>query len=342
MTTRRACDSPVSSCRVWLQLASACSRRSVVAETAYGRVRGTDVSGIKVFKGIPYGASTAGKNRFMPPAAPAKWTRRARRARVWVECAADASRARRGAAVRTRGGGSRPAAESEDCLVLNVWTPAVSDGRKRPVMFWCHGGGFATGSGSSPVTEGANLAKRGDVVVVTINHRLNVLGFTSLEEAGGPEFARVRRCRHARHRARAALGARQHRPVRRRSGHRHGLRPVRRRPEGGAHCWRCRLRRGCSIAPRSRAARRCKLVERESGARVARELMSDARVSKKRRSATCRPCRSTGSWRRTSKVVRKHERRPDDDGVFSPLVDGRSCRSIRSIRRRRRSRPTCR
>ena len=56
-------------------------------------------------------------------------------------------------------------------------------------MFWCHGGGFATGSGSSPVTEGANLARRGDVVVVTINHRLNVLGFTSLEEAGGPEFA---------------------------------------------------------------------------------------------------------------------------------------------------------
>ena len=80
-------------------------------------------------------------------------------------------------------------AESEDCLVLNVWTPAVDDGRKRPVMFWCHGGGFATGSGSSPVTEGANLAQRGDVVVVTINHRLNVLGFTSLEEAGGPEFA---------------------------------------------------------------------------------------------------------------------------------------------------------
>ena len=79
--------------------------------------------------------------------------------------------------------------ESEDCLVLNVWTPAVGDGRKRPVMFWCHGGGFATGSGSSPVTEGANLARRGDVVVVTINHRLNVLGFTALEDAGGSEFA---------------------------------------------------------------------------------------------------------------------------------------------------------
>jgi para-nitrobenzyl esterase len=79
--------------------------------------------------------------------------------------------------------------EGEDCLVLNVWTPAVGDGRKRPVMFWCHGGGFVTGSGSSPVTEGANLARRGDVVVVTINHRLNVLGFAALEEAGGAGFA---------------------------------------------------------------------------------------------------------------------------------------------------------
>src|SRR5262249_32534965 len=73
-------------------------------------------------------------------------------------------------------------AEGEDCLVLNVWTPAVNDGRKRPVMFWCHGGGFATGSGSSPDNDGTSLARRGDVVVVTINHRLNVLGFANLSE----------------------------------------------------------------------------------------------------------------------------------------------------------------
>ena len=79
--------------------------------------------------------------------------------------------------------------ESEDCLVLNVWTPALKDGRKRPVLFWCHGGGFVTGSGSSPGTDGANLARRGDVVVVTINHRLNVLGFTYLAEFGGSDFA---------------------------------------------------------------------------------------------------------------------------------------------------------
>jgi para-nitrobenzyl esterase len=78
--------------------------------------------------------------------------------------------------------GSNLPTEGEDCLVLNVWTPAVNDGRKRPVMFWCHGGGFATGSGSSPDNDGTNLSRRGDVVVVTINHRLNVLGFANFSE----------------------------------------------------------------------------------------------------------------------------------------------------------------
>jgi para-nitrobenzyl esterase len=160
----------------------------VTVETAYGRVRGTDTAGIKVFKGVPYGASTGGKNRFMPPTAPAKWTG----VRDAVAYGPSAPQREPGA-----GRNASPLAvaaaglptESEDCLVLNVWTPALGDGRKRPVMFWCHGGGFTTGSGSSPVTEGANLARRGDVVVVTINHRLNVLGFTALDDAGGSEFA---------------------------------------------------------------------------------------------------------------------------------------------------------
>jgi para-nitrobenzyl esterase len=147
-----------------------------------------DTAGIKIFKGIPYGASTAGKNRFMPPVAPAKWTG----VRDAIEYGSSAPQREPGVAGNTSPRAVAAAGlpiESEDCLVLNVWTPAVSDGRKRPVMFWCHGGGFATGSGSSPVTEGANLAKRGDVVVVTINHRLNVLGFAALEEEGGSDFA---------------------------------------------------------------------------------------------------------------------------------------------------------
>jgi para-nitrobenzyl esterase len=160
----------------------------VVAETTYGRLRGTDVNGIKVFKGIPYGATTAGRHRFMPPVAPAKWSG-VRDAIAYGSSAPQSEPGTRRAASAMAVAAAGLPAESEDCLVLNVWTPAVHDNRKRPVMFWCHGGGFATGSGSSPVTEGLNLARRGDVVVVTINHRLNVLGFTSLEEAGGSEFA---------------------------------------------------------------------------------------------------------------------------------------------------------
>jgi len=79
--------------------------------------------------------------------------------------------------------------QDEDCLALNIWTPAIQDGRKRPVMFWCHGGGFSDGSGASRDNDGTNLARRGDVVVVSINHRLNALGFTFLGDLGGPDFA---------------------------------------------------------------------------------------------------------------------------------------------------------
>jgi para-nitrobenzyl esterase len=159
-----------------------------IADTAYGRIRGADVGGIKVFKGVPYGASTAGRNRFMPPANPAKWTG-VRDALAYGPSAPQTEPGTRRAASAIAVAAAGLPAEGEDCLVLNVWTPAVGDGRKRPVMFWCHGGGFVTGSGSSPVTDGANLARRGDVVVVSINHRLNVLGFTSLADLGGSEFA---------------------------------------------------------------------------------------------------------------------------------------------------------
>ena len=160
----------------------------VVADTAFGKIRGLDVDGIQIFKGVPYGANTAGKNRFMPPVDPPKWAG----VRDALEYGRSAPQTEPGTRRTTSdlavaGAGLRM--EGEDCLVLNIWTPAVVDNRKRPVMLWCHGGGFSTGSGSSPGTEGANLARRGDVVVVTINHRINVLGFTYLAEPGGSDFA---------------------------------------------------------------------------------------------------------------------------------------------------------
>jgi para-nitrobenzyl esterase len=162
--------------------------RFVEAETAFGRVRGTDVDGVKTFKGIPYGASTAGPNRFEAPADPAHWSG----VRDALEYGASAPQRDPGATPAAGSGLSVASAslppESEDCLVLNVWTPAL-DGARRPVMFWCHGGGFATGSGSSPVTDGGNLARRGEVVVVSVNHRLNVLGFTYLGDLIGPDLA---------------------------------------------------------------------------------------------------------------------------------------------------------
>ena len=157
----------------------------ITAETTYGKIRGVDNNGIKVFKGIPYGASTSGANRFMAPVEPAKWTG----VRDALEYGRSAPQSDPAAPPRPPGAlsisGEKLPAEGEDCLVLNVWTPVVGsagNGRKRPVMFWCHGGGFATGSGSSPDNDGSNLARRGDVVVVTINHRLNVLGFGNLSE----------------------------------------------------------------------------------------------------------------------------------------------------------------
>jgi para-nitrobenzyl esterase len=158
----------------------------VIAETAFGKVRGIDNNGIKIFKGIPYGANTSGMNRFMPPVEPAKWAG-VRDALQYGHSApqSDPAAPQLSAEALTISGHGLPA-EGEDCLVLNVWTPAVDSagdgGRERPVMVWCHGGGFATGSGSSPDNDGANLARRGDVVVVTINHRLNVLGFANLSD----------------------------------------------------------------------------------------------------------------------------------------------------------------
>ncbi len=167
----------------WLRSVRAAELENVVADTSAGKVRGVVVDGIKVFKGIPYGASTGGTNRFMPPIKPVAWTG-TRDALAFGPTAPQA-----GDNSGTTAAGS-PIQQSEDCLVLNVFTPGLKDGRKRPVMVWLHGGGFSSGSGSGRILDGTSLAHTHDVVVVTLNHRLNVFGYTYLGEAMGSDFSR--------------------------------------------------------------------------------------------------------------------------------------------------------
>ena len=153
-------------------------QRTVEAETQFGRVKGIQFGAVNVFKGIPYGADTGGSNRFQPPKDPSSWA--GLKEAFEYGPAAPQSNPTTGA--------QQDGQESEDCLVLNVWTRGIDDGSKRPVMFWCHGGGFRSLSGSSPRYDGTNLVERGDVVVVTVNHRLNMMGFTHFGDMGHEQY----------------------------------------------------------------------------------------------------------------------------------------------------------
>ncbi|HEY3798868.1 MAG TPA: carboxylesterase/lipase family protein [Caulobacteraceae bacterium] len=151
-------------------LAAAGSASPVVATSA-GAIRGVSDGGVLAFKGVPYGADT-GAARFQPP----------RPAPAWQGVRDTTSYGP--TAPQTRPDGPT----SEDCLCLNVWTPG-GDAARRPVMVYIHGGAYAAGSGSAPLYDGVRLAKRRDVVVVTLNHRLNVFGYGYLATLGGAAFA---------------------------------------------------------------------------------------------------------------------------------------------------------
>jgi para-nitrobenzyl esterase len=156
-----------------------------IVDTTGGKLRGTVHDGIHAFKGIPYGAPTGGKMRFMPPGKPAPWTG----VRDALKFGHQSPQNMRYTEVLAPQADASVEGYDEDCLYLNVWTPGPDTSQKRPVMFWCHGGGFAQESGTWPWVYGESLSRRGDVVVVTINHRLNVFGYFHLGDVGGEKYA---------------------------------------------------------------------------------------------------------------------------------------------------------
>jgi para-nitrobenzyl esterase len=160
-----------------------------VANTEYGKVRGYVLRGIHYFLGMPYGADTSGANRFMPPQKPKLWTD-VYPALWWGDSAPqnmDHRYANKFASFRDHWNYGDV---TEDCLRINVLTAAVNDGKKRPVMFWIHGGGFTAGNAiEQDGYNGENFARLGDAVFCSINHRLGPLGFCNLAGVGGEKFA---------------------------------------------------------------------------------------------------------------------------------------------------------
>src|ERR1700722_14547303 len=151
----------------------------IEVEINTGRIRGGHSRGALAFKGIPYAGSVSGRNRFKAAPKVTPWTG-VRDATVLGPPAMQGP--------GTTYGEHEPP-YSEDCLVLNVWTPAVNDGGKRPVMFYCHGGGFTSGSGGQNIQDGAHLAAAYDVVVVASNHRLGLFGYLYLGELAAEEYS---------------------------------------------------------------------------------------------------------------------------------------------------------
>jgi para-nitrobenzyl esterase len=160
-----------------------------IADTKYGKVQGFILRDIYNFRGIPYGANTTGENRFMPPKEPDPWNE-TYQALWWGNSAPQDMNNRYANTIFSFSDHWNYDDVSEDCLKLNVWTQGLADGKKRPVLVWLHGGGYRNGNGiEQDGYNGENLTRKGDIVFVSINHRLGPIGFSDLSSVGGEKYS---------------------------------------------------------------------------------------------------------------------------------------------------------
>lgn len=160
-----------------------------VADTVTGQIEGALDDGILCFKGIPYAAPPVGPLRFKPPTKAASWSGVRDATQFGSRAMQKEGAIALAPAIREVYADPEPQPVSENCLVLNVWTPALDDGGDRPVMVWLHGGAFISGNGGQPRLDGTKLAAKGNVVVVTLNHRLGAFGYLHLAQIGGADYA---------------------------------------------------------------------------------------------------------------------------------------------------------
>ena len=167
------------------ELGNVSTPRTAVAKTQYGKVRGFLDGGVLTFKGVPYGATTAGENRWLPAKPPAPWTEEYPALAYGANCPQTLHPWT--SIEQTFLFDWDDGWQSEDMLKLNIWTPSLTG--KRPVMLYMHGGGFSFGSSYElPSHDGAQMARHHEVVQVSVNHRLNILGFFDAAEIGGSAY----------------------------------------------------------------------------------------------------------------------------------------------------------
>lgn len=159
-----------------------------IAQTEYGKIQGYQMNGIYTFLGVPYGANTSGRNRFMPPQKPEPWSE-IKPTVFYGNTAPQRMENRWPNNYSTFADHWNYWDVSEDCLQLNIWTPALTSEKKRPVLVWLHGGGFTNGSGiEQDGYHGENISKYGDIIFCSVNHRLGPIGFSDLSGIGGEKY----------------------------------------------------------------------------------------------------------------------------------------------------------